>query len=422
MRFFIFLLALPLFLTSCGDSNNSNPKDSVTTVDQFREDVLSMQRAGLLKNIADKKLDSLIRIYRNDSLNGLKEILVASGDMLHMRVGLNGRPLGTVLQQICDTIGMRFPDLKCDEVQTKVIPKKPGANDTDWVVLRVRFGQTWYERKLYYFTEWPVDELLYKVYNVMMADSGISERLHMVEFTCTNCPKRDSDFLGTDDVNRIGFLRLTKAQEDALLAIPALKMERDEEFSIFTTAQMQSALEKFEKTGLTGPADQKWYSEVKQDIQQNSVHGMEDFYDFLDTLFCTVNFNEENDYNPYYEAIDRMREISRGKFNPGEIYDSEANPVVRTVRYTLNGKVYEKEYEQRTGIFDPNIIDDVNKALEEQKIPGAFYTVLTRKQVVMLVFIENNKIDQAIKSGFFTEITKGASESIKLGYSQAPIL
>ena len=422
MRIFIFLLFLPFFFSSCGDPETKINSDSVISVDQFRDDVLRMQQAGLLKNIPDKKLDSLIRLHRNDSLNGLKEILIAGGDMLHMRVDLNGRPLGTVLQQICDTIGMRYPDLKCDEVQTNVIPKKPGANDTDWVILRLRFGKTWYERKLYYFTEWPVDELMYKVYNVMMADSGIAERLHMIQFTCTDCPKRKTDFLGTNDVKRIGFLRLTKAQEEALLAIPALQMERDEEFSIFTTAEIKTTLEKFEKTGITGPADQKWYAAVKLDILQNSVHGMEDFYDFLDTLFCTVNFNAENDYNPYYEAIDRMKDISRGQFNPGDIFDSEANPVVRTVRYTLNGKVYEKEYEQRSGIFNPSIIDDVNKSLEEQKIAGAFYTVLTRKQIVMLVYIENSKIDQAIKSGFFTEITKGASEEIKLLYSQAAIL
>lgn len=421
MRVFIFLFVFSFFLFSCGTDPKDERSDSVTTVDQFREDVLKIQRAGLLKNISDQKLDSLIRFYHNDSANGLKEILLASGDMLHMRVALNGRPLTTVFQQICDTIGMRYPDLKCDEVQTQIIPKEPGGHDTDWVLLRIRFGKAWYERKLYYFEEWPIDELLYKMYNTMMADSGISDRLHMIQFACVNCPKHKSDFLGTDDVNRIGYLRLTKAQEDSLLTIPGLAMERDEEFKIFSTAEMRSTIEKFENTGFIGAADQKWYSAVRQDMLQNSAHGMEDIFDFLDTLFCTVNFNDENDFNPYYEALNRMQNISRGKFNPAGIYDSEANPAVRTVRYTLGGTVYEKEYEQRSGLFNPNIIDDVNKALEEQKIPGAFYTVLTRQEIVILVFIETDKLDKAIKSGFFTEITKGASEEIKNRYAQAPL-
>lgn len=421
MRLIFILSCFSFFLFSCGNQGTKNNSDSITQVDLFREDVLDLQRAGMFRKISDHKLDSLIGLYRRDSLNGLKEMLVQSGDMLHMRVHLNGRPATEVLAKVCDTIGMRYPDLKCDEVQTEVIlhEDKNKRNDTDWIVLRLRFGDTWYARKLYYFNDWPVDELLYKIYNMRMADAGIPERLCLVEFSCKNCHKEDSDFLGDNDPDRIGYLRLNKTQADSLLAIENLRIEPDDEFSIFTSAKMQETISNFEKTGLIGKNDEKWYAGIRKDILLNSAHDMGDIYDFLDTLFCELNLSGENDYSPYYEALSRMERISRGNFSPAGIYDSEINPSLRTVRFTLKGKVYEKDYELHEGIFDPSVVDDVNKALQEQKIPGAFYTVLTKTQRIRLVYIEDKNFEQAMKSGFFTELTKGASEEIKTLYQES---
>src|SRR4051812_38554081 len=118
MKYFFFLL-LAAFVFSCHTPVSEKTETQNNSVDLFRQDVLKMRRAGLLQHLSEKKLDSLIEVYRKDSLNGLKEILSAGGDLLDLHVRLNGRSVEQVYKAICDTFGRRFPELKCDEVQSR---------------------------------------------------------------------------------------------------------------------------------------------------------------------------------------------------------------------------------------------------------------------------------------------------------------
>ncbi len=422
MNRFLLLLLFPLLSVGCGPSRNTDTTDEIPKYDPFRENVLAMRRTGLLKNVPDKELDSLINVYRKDSLNGLEELLSASGDLLEIRAELNGRTVDQVYRQVCDTIGMRWPDLKCDEVQTAFLPNFPGGNDSGWTLLRVRFGETWYERRLYYFRDWPIDELLYYLFNTRMADLGMNERLALIQFACSDCPKTESDFMGNTDTRRFGYLRVNKTQQDTLLAIRPLRIDPEDNFSIFTTAQIKTTVEQFEATGLVGSKDEGWYKLVRQEILRSSIHGKEHFYDMLDTLFCTVSFDTINPYDPYGEMLQKLSKASRGNFTPGAISDEEVNPVTRTVRFSLGSKVYERDAEQHGGLLSPEIIDDVNKALEEQKAGGAFYTVLSRDKVCILVYIEDKNVEKAKSSGLFTEFTKGAPERLKELYRTSPVM
>ncbi len=422
MNRFLLLLLFPLIALGCGGPTPGTKDKDIPEFDPFRENVLAMRRTGLLKNVPDKALDSLLKIYRKDTLNGLEELLAASGDLLNIRAELNGRPVEQVYRQICDTIGMRWPDLKCDEVQTSFLPDFPGGNDSGWTLLRVRFGETWYERRLYYFKDWPVDELMYYLFNTRMADLGMNERLALIQFACGDCPKTESDFMGNTDTRRFGFLRVNKTQQDTLLAMRPLRIDPEDNFSIFTTAQIKTAVEQFEATGLTGPKDKAWYKQARQDIFRSSIHGKEQFYDMLDTLFCTVSFDTINPYNPYEEMIKSLSKASRGNFRPGTVSDEEVNPSTRTVRFSLGSKVYERDAEQHGGLLSPEIIDDVNKALEEEKAGGAFYTVLSRDKVCLLVYIEDKNVEKAKNSGLFTEFTKGTPERLRELYRTSPVM
>jgi hypothetical protein len=420
-RYFPFLL-LPFLLFSCGETKNQNNSDTVVakTIDVFREDVLKIRRAGLLKKFNDHQLDSLIEVYRGNRENGMEEILTLSGDLLNVHSDLNGRKVQEVIAAICDTIGQRWPDLKSDEVKVSLVPSEPGKKDTDAVLLQVRFGKNWRERSLYYFESWPVDELLYSLYNTMLTDSGSGERLTFVQFICTNCPNQnEDDFRGQTDINRFGYMRLTKAQQDTLLTIQGL-LDPEDEFSILSTKQVDEKLKQFESSGLIGDKDQKWYGKIKQDIRRASVYGMEDLYNFLDTLFCVVSFDTTNDYNPYGDILINMKKASRGKFMPPGYSDEELNLSTRTVRFTLNDKVYERDIQRRFGLYSPEIIEMVNEALADQKIGGAYYTILTRENRVLMVYIEDSNADKAMLCGFFEELTKGVSEKMKTDYAGLP--
>ncbi len=411
---------LPFFILSCGTPTNNEKINSVTHIDPFREVVLKMRSVGLIKNISDTKLDSLISIYKTDSVNGLKELLVASGDLLKIHVRLNGRKLEQVYQNICDTIGAKYPQLKCDEVQTSIIPSAAGLKDTDCVLIRFRFGNTWYERQLYYSKNWEVDDFVYRLFNRMLADSGNKLRLHLVKFTCTDCAKKQDRYMGSTDVSKYGYIMLNKMQEDSLLTIDGLQMEPEHEFSLFTSQEVDAQLKKFEATGLVQSIGEKWYSKVKMDIHQSSIYNMQNMYEYMDTLFAQAQFDTMNDYNPYQEILQNLSRVSRGKFIPDQILDDITTSSSHKVRFTFKGDGYEFDAEQKSGLYFTGIIDDVNKALDDQKVKGAFYTVNTRDQMCTLIYIDDDKIEKVKASGFFPEINKGLPKEMKDRYAMAP--
>ncbi len=404
----LYISLLTLLIFGCGDPAVKEDKQ----VDYFRGDVAKLGRAGLLKNVPATKLDSLIQVYKKDSVNGLKELLVASGDLLKIHVSLNSRTLQDVYQKICDTIGMKYPELKCDEVQTIILPSAVGGRDTDWVVVKIRFGQTWYERKLYYMEHWQIDDFIYRIYNRKLADDGKTQRLHLVEYSCVDCAETQDDFMGNTDVTRYGYLLLTKAQEDSLLTIASLGMEPEPEFDIYTTAQMNDQLTKFEGSGLAD-VGKKWYEDVKTDVMQSSIYAQNDFYDFFDTLFSFTYFDTANSYNPYEEILNSLSKVSRRNFIPGAVSDEEGNGNVRNVQFSFKGDIYKFEAEQRGGYLFPGIIDNVNKALSDQKAGGAFYTIATMESACRFIYIEDNKIEKVKASGFFMSLEKGPSLELK---------
>lgn len=423
MKPIAYLLLFPvLFLISCGSDQPDVKDDSTTTVnrDLFREGVDKLKRNGFLKDYSGAKLDSMVSLYRKDEVNGMKHLLAASGDLLHLTIGLNGRAPHEVYQAITDTIGLRFPDLKSAEVKWQYLPEFPGEKDTGWVLLQQKFGDAWYARKLYYFEDWPVDNFMYRMYNTMLADQGKDTRLFLAEYF-TNAPDtgmRD-DFMGDLDITQMGVMRLTKQQADTLLSIPELSLEPEQEFDVYTTAKVEEELQKLMATGLID--DKKWFDTVATDIRQNSIYKQEDMLDFFDRYFCSMMFDTLNPFNPYEEILMSLSMGSRGHFQPSGIGDEQVGQSeVHAVRFTFKGKVFERDYSQKNGVACPYILNMVNDALAEKNAGGSFYSVLTRDKVVMAVFIEDSKLEQVKKAGFFDVLEKGPPSELQIIYGEEP--
>lgn len=420
MKKFLPLLIFLSLLFSC---DIPKPKENEsTTTDPFRENVLKLRKAGLLNSLSDHVLDSLIGVYRTDSLNGLKNILVMGGDMLKLDLQLHQQSALDAYSRICKTIGEKYPDLRNDSLKCAFIPDEPGGKDTGWVFMRQRIGNDVYTRKLYYFQDWPIDETFCKIYNSRLAAMKKDYRIYLVTFMCTDCINPIMDSKIKEDIGTMGLLQLTKPQADVLSEIQGLSIDPENEFDAFSPADIAAKIKQFESTGILIKNDSAWWRERKGEMYDNTVYGMEDFYDFLDTLFCTASFDTLNDYNPYEEIFKSLEGISRGKFKPGAIADEIQTPYMRTVRFTLKGKVYERDAEEKGGILFPGIIDDINAALEEQKIGGAFYTVLSRDNVLLLVYLDDANVEKAKASGFFSEFVKGVPQQLKDRYTNSPAM
>ena len=423
MKKFLPLLLLPFLLLSCENPKVKGKTDqTITDNDPFRENVLKLRRLGLLNSISDKNLDSLMDVYRKDSLNGLKNILVKSGDLMQLDLNLNGKSPAETYQRLCNSIGEKFPDLKSDSMKCAYVPDDPGGKDTGWIVMRQRLGADVYTKKLYYFDDWPIDETFCKIYNTRLAAEKKDYRIFLVTFMCTECSHPFFDAGIKPDIRTMGIIRLTKTQADSLIPMQELALDPDNEFTALSPNDVDVKIKQFEATGILQKKDSVWWRERRQEIRENTIYGMETIYDFLDTLFCTASFDTLNDYNPYEEIFRSLEDISRGKFNAGAIADEIQTQSVRTVRFTLKGKVYERDAEERGGILYPGIIDDVNAALEEQKVGGAFYTVLSRDNILLLVYLDDSAVEKAKASGFFSEFTKGVPDELKKRYENNPAM
>lgn len=423
MKRYVYLLLFPaLFLISCGDDANTPGDDSNKVVerDYFREGVDKLKRNGFLKNYSGTQLDSLVEIYRKDSMNGMQYLLIASGDMLHVSISTENRTDMQAYSAAIDTIGMKWPDLKPSAMKQKYLPNFPGGKDTGWVLLEQQFGEQWYSRQLYVLEGWPVDNFMYRAYNTYLADQNKDTRLYLAQFF-TN--ERDTgtvdDYLGNMDVTRMGLMRLTKQQADSLLSIPQLALEPESEFDVYTSKKVEEELQKLWSTGLF--SNEKWFDTISTDVTRNSIYRQQDIIDFYDEYFSTILFDTLNMFNPYEDMLNSLSDKSRGFFKPTGINDEAIGQTpVHAVRFTLNGKIYEKDFEAKNGIESPYFLDFVNEALAEQGAGGAFYSVSYFNKVAIVIFIEDDQIDTVAKAGFFVAVERGAPSEMKIIYGEEP--
>lgn len=420
MSRFLFLLLLPFALLSC--SGNGPAQQNTNESDPFREKVLRLQHSGFLKKFSARELDSLIPIYKKDSLNGLKEMLVKSGDIFTIDITLGNLAPHEKYAQMCKEVETHVPELASESVAFDYLPEDPGDKDTGWVLMTMRTKDQVYRNKLYFMKNYPIDETFGEIYNTRLSAENKDFRLYLVTFICTECTDPMNDSKIKTDFQRVGLFRMNKAQADSLQQMEGLALEPEDEFALLTPAAKVAFIKKFEASGILMKKDSSWYPYSRENIYNNTVYGEEHFYNFLDSVFFTANFDTVNPYNPYEDVLHGLAKISRGNFHPSGISDEIINQTVRTVRFTLNGKVYEADYEEHPGILDPSVIDNVNAALAEQKIPGAFYSVYTRGSICLVVYLPDANIEKAKASGLFSEFEKGASQVLKDMYSHSPAM
>jgi hypothetical protein len=350
----------------------------------------------------------------------MKRMLAASGDLLQIGIELNGRSPLDVYKAVVDTIGIKFPDLKPGEVKVKFLPNEPNGKDTGWVLLEQKFADKWYSRKLYYFEDWPVDNFMYCMYNTLLADQNKDTRLYLAQYF-TN--ERDTgmvdDFLGDLDVSRMGIIRMTKQQADTLMSIPELALEPEQEFNAYTSSKVDEELKKLWSTGIF--SNEKWFDTIANDVRWNTIYDQQGIIDFYDDYFATLMFDTLNPYNQYEEMLMSLETKSQGFFDPSGVGDERVGESpVHAVRFTLNGKVYEKDLQAQNGIESPYLLDMVNDALAEQGAKGAFYSVSLFNRVTIAIFIEDDNFDKVKNAGFFPVIEKGAPSELKIIYGDEP--
>lgn len=426
LRFFSFLLlagsffAGLLLLPRC----SNNPSKTPVADSRFTELMAAAQQlkaAGLLQQFNAQQLDSTARVcLAADSLNSLQELLVRSGDMLELRLtGDSTMTPEQLYQPVFDNVAQRWPDLRFDSLRGNFLPYVPGDTDTGWALVQLRADNRSYERRHYWFSDDATDYLFYRTYNKLLADRGAKERLYMVQYLCKNCKNVMDNRELQPDMHRVGLLRLTETQAAQVQKVNELLMDDTNEFNLFSTAQTETALQQFAQSGLLTAADSAWWREAKNSVRQTSIYSTENLLDEFEKYFAILDFGTVNDLNPYAELMERLAVVSNGLLDETTIADEAASPQTHAVRFILNGKLYEKMYDQHDSLWSPQLLTDLNAALDEQKVGAAYYSVFTKEHTVQVVLLRDAVVEQARRSGFFPLFERGAPASLHQQYEAA---
>jgi hypothetical protein len=419
---YVYFLAIT-FLTVFTSCSNDNPdkkgQDSTVQVSGFVGKVRLLKSAGLLAQFDSVQVDSLAAIYEKQKVNGLADLLKLAGDLTVIDATIRNNDIRETYKIICDSISKLLPSVQLSATEAAYLPEEPGGKDTGWVKLSLRLDSVNYTRKMYYFDNWPIDNFVYRIFNSRLTDKNATERLYLVDFELEKVDTTsERDFLGSLDVTRFGLLKLNREQADKLGWIEDLfGVEAENEFTMWSTDATLAYINKFENSGLIGASDKKWFSLRKDEILMSSLYSDEDFFDYMDTMFVSLNFDTIIDFNPYEELLISLAAISREKFVPGDIIDeASSNPEMHFLRFNIKAKNYQYQMRRKNGLHDPNIIDIANQALEENNISGAFYTVFAEDKRVSVIYIEDEKFNNVKASGIFKQLEKGAPGELKSRY------
>jgi hypothetical protein len=110
----------------------------------------------------------------------------------------------------------------------------------------------------------------------------------------------------------------------------------------------------------------------------------------------------ENLKDPYAELLKEFSKISHGSFNPINISDNFSNPIKDkvTVKFTLAGKNYSRDFQVQDDWIDAAFIDFVKQAMTENKLAGQFYELYEGGQGANIIFLSHEQYDFLKKNKF----------------------
>jgi hypothetical protein len=424
IRFFNCIIIVSLF-SGCINPKAGDKKKNTDSShsDRIHQQILRLREIGLLPKIKnDVQLDSLEKICKSDTLNGILKMLTLGGNMLELQFAGNTKQDPVQLYEpLLQKVAAFWPDLKVDSLSGDFLSYELGSTDTGWALIRMHVDGRQYERRNYWYSDDPIDYLFYRTYNKLLADrKDTIERLFLVTYRCADCYDA-MDNKQEVDLKHIGLLRMTREQAQKVKELNKVILIDDvDEFAVFSTAETEDVLQKLHASGIREQADREQFDYICSSIRQNTIYEMEDILNEFGDYFCIIDYTTANDYDPFgSDMLARMAKISGGIIPLRSIVDQGVSRTTHTVRYSIKGRLFEKDYDKHDSIWSPYLIDDVNSALEATKVGYSFYTIFSKGSRSQLIFFADAQIERAKNSGFFKEFYKGSSPEIRQLYENA---
>ena len=110
------------------------------------------------------------------------------------------------------------------------------------------------------------------------------------------------------------------------------------------------------------------------------------------------------DDGDYTTLLEQYADASYGKFRPESIDDDvDWESEIATISFTLNGKHFERSFEQLSDYVSDEFDDTLNDILEEAGIQERFFQLPTDDQIAKLTFAKPETLRRAVEAGLLPQ-------------------
>jgi len=280
------------------------------------------------------------------------------------------------------SISSILPELSFTDFDVKVERYKE-SYDTSWhyrtIVSLINSGQKYSHSDFYSpsdFNEdgrpdhaWKTGDDIVSIFNKILRDKQSSYRIHVIEAPRNN--REDSSY-------QIGFLALTKAQQDSLhRGGTYLNIQYQKYRNAITSNSINNAIRIYKELGLFSHLTQDEIDSSISSIQQKQINYYSDILSCFRDLVFEIDPEFGVEEGMYKQLTKELIAVSKNQFQPIDIVDTYHWKDRKSFDYgfTLNGKKYKAKLKQEDDWLDPGFFELIEKAVAEQDKKGKFYPI-----------------------------------------------
>jgi hypothetical protein len=343
----------------------------------------------LIKNIDSNKLQSPLVLLNYSS----KAVLIDYQDY-------DPKVTRNHLEKLLQKIAKVFPKLSFNHFESKIIVDSTSSENENkdyQVTVSLTVNGHKYQQlfKHYAHADEKYDvvalEDYYKVFNKILVDIQSSYRLHLVKI-----PENISTAL-----HRFGIMALTKEQEQFLTQNQVYLKPSQENFErSLTTSRVEVAIKEYQSIGLLSHLSRKQIEEAQERVLSQDFTSLNQVLMGFPDVFLRLDAELENLQDPYATLVKKLKQLSHNEFNPIEVSDNFdiKNGKSVLVRFKIKNKNYQKILKIEDDWIDIDFFSFIDSVVNEQKLKGKFYSILSDSQIITLVYLTNDQYNYLKKN------------------------
>jgi len=247
----------------------------------------------------------------------------------------------------------------------------------------------------------PISMGFHKPINQWLADQNAKHRLHFANKSKAGLAYGKDEF---------GLIVLTEEQVKAWGDNTAYFLSRENFNNQFNRVNTQKHIAFYDSLGLFSHLSPAEISEGTMKAKNQLIDSYSRILYCFPKLIFNFDWETGNLDNPYEALVNKFGGISKGNFQPFDIFDDfrenwEAETT--SLSFIVNGQQYQQTLEMKSDWLDPNFLSLIDKALKDHAINGAFIYVEEENGYGGYLFLtpEQHEILKKRQPEFFSYLT-----------------